>query len=94
MPTDAHPPWQIQDCFLEFHSRWLTLIGEHWLDTQGQALEYWRIEKTDSVIVLPIQVDDLAQPHILLPPASFRPGVGQVTLDFPGGRRLTEQTPE
>jgi hypothetical protein len=94
MPPDAHPPWQVQDRFLELHSRWMTLIGEHWLDPQGQRLEYWRIEKADSVIVLPIQPDHLGQPHILLPPASFRPGVGQVTLDFPGGRRLTGQTPE
>jgi hypothetical protein len=94
MPTDAHPPWQVQDRFLELHSRWMTLIGEHWLDAQGQRLEYWRIEKADSVIVLPIQPDHLGQSHILLPPASFRPGVGQVTLDFPGGRCLAEQTPE
>jgi hypothetical protein len=94
MPPDAHPPWQVQDRFLELHSRWMTLIGEHWLDAQGQQLEYWRIEKADSIIVLPIQPDHLGQSHILLPPASFRPGVGQVTLDFPGGRRLAEQTPE
>ncbi len=94
MPPDAQPPWQVQDRFLELHSRWMTLIGEHWLDTQGQQLEYWRIEKTDSVIVLPIQQDHLGQSHILLPPASYRPGMGQVTLDFPGGRRLAEQTPE
>lgn len=94
MPPDAQPPWQVQDRFLELHSRWMTLIGEHWIDTQGQRLEYWRIEKADSVIVLPIQQDHLGQSHILLPPASFRPGVGQVTLDFPGGRRLVGQTPE
>jgi hypothetical protein len=48
----------------------------------------------DSVIVLPIQQDHLGQSHILLPPASFRPGVGQVTLDFPGGQRLARQKPE
>ena len=94
MPPDAQPPWQVQDRFLELHSRWMTLIGEHWLDAQGQQLEYWRIEKADSVIVLPIQPDHLGQSHILLPPASFRPGVGKVTLDFPGGRRLVGHTPE
>lgn len=94
MPPDEQPPWHVQDRFLELHSRWMTLIGEHWLDAQGQRLEYWRIEKTDSVIVLPIQRDLLGQSHILLPPASFRPGVGQVTLDFPGGRRLAGQSPE
>ncbi len=94
MPPDAQPPWQVQDRFLELHSRWMTLIGEHWQDAQGQRLEYWRIEKADSVIVLPIQPNHLGQPHVLLPPASFRPGVGQVTLDFPGGRCAEGKTPE
>ena len=94
IPPDANAPWQVQDRFLEFHSRWMTLVGEHWLDTQGQRLEYWRVEKADSIIVLPMQPDPLGQSHLLLPPASFRPGVGQVTLDFPGGRRLVGQTLE
>ncbi len=94
MPPHDPPYWQVQDRFLELHSRWLTLIGEHWQDAHGQPLDYWRIEKADSVIVLPIQADDQAQSHILLPTASFRPGVGQVTLDFPGGRRLAAQKPE
>ncbi|WP_017301605.1 hypothetical protein [Nodosilinea nodulosa] len=94
MLPDAYPSWQVQDRFLELHSRWMTLIGEHWQDAQGQRLEYWRIEKADSVIVLPIQKDTLVQPQILLPPASYRPGVGRVTLDFPGGRRLEGQRPE
>jgi hypothetical protein len=94
MLPDAYPSWQVQDRFLELHSRWVTLIAEHWQDAQGQRLEYWRIEKADSVIVLPIQKDALAQPQILLPPASYRPGVGRVTLDFPRGRRLEGQRPE
>jgi NUDIX domain len=82
-------PWQVHDRFLELHSRWMTLIGEHLQDHQGKILEYWRIEKTDSVIVLPIQ-----DGQFLLPPPSYRPGLGQVTLDFPGGRVSEEQTPE
>jgi hypothetical protein len=94
MPPHDPSCWQVKDRFLELHSPWLTLIGEHWQDAQGQPLEYWRVEKADSVIVLPIQADDLAQPHIWLPAASFRPGVGEVTLDFPGGRVLEGQTPE
>jgi hypothetical protein len=93
MVPNAPPDWQVQDRFLTLHSRWMTLIGEHWLDAQGQPLEYWRIEKADSVIVLPLQADSLAQPHLLLPPASYRPGIGQATLDFPGGRCLAEQSP-
>jgi hypothetical protein len=82
-------PWRVRDRFLELHSRWMTLIGEHLQDHQGEILEYWRIEKADSVIVLPIQ-----DGQFLLPPPSYRPGVGQVTLDFPGGRVSAGQTPE
>ena len=82
-------PWQVHDRFLELHSRWMTLIGEHLQDHQGKILEYWRIEKADSVIVLPIQED-----RILLPSPTYRPGIGQATLDFPGGRVLEDQTPE
>ncbi|HEY9621036.1 MAG TPA: NUDIX domain-containing protein [Crinalium sp.] len=77
--SDQH--WQTRDRFLSLHSRWMTLIAEHLQDHQGQILEYWRVEKADSAIVLPIQGD-----RILLPAASYRPGIGQVTLDFPGGR--------
>ncbi|MCY7391269.1 MAG: NUDIX domain-containing protein [Leptolyngbyaceae cyanobacterium CAN_BIN12] len=86
---DAEHPWQVRDRFLELHSRWMTLIGEHLQDQQGEILEYWRIEKADSVIVLPIQSG-----RILLPSPSYRPGVGQVTLDFPGGRVTEGQKPE
>jgi len=87
--SHANQPWQTCDSFLELHSRWMTLIGEHLQDPQGEILEYWRIEKADSVIVLPILGN-----CILLPSPSYRPGIGQVTLDFPGGRVLEEQTPE
>lgn len=86
---DSAQAWQVHDRFLELHSRWMTLIGEHLQDDQGQRLEYWRIEKADSVIILPIQGD-----RLLLPSASYRPGIGQVTLDFPGGRVPEGQTPE
>ena len=82
-------PWRVQDSFLELRSRWLTLIGEHLEDDQGNLLEYWRIEKADSVIVLPIQGD-----RIWLPPPSYRPGVGHMTLDFPGGRLLEGVLPQ
>ncbi|MBE9182350.1 NUDIX domain-containing protein [Oculatella sp. LEGE 06141] len=86
---DDSNPWQVRDRFLEMHSRWMTLIGEDLQDQQGEILEYWRIEKADSVIVLPIQND-----QFLLPLPSYRPGVGQVILDFPGGRVPETQTPE
>jgi len=62
-------------------SPWVKLLGERWIDDQGQALEYWRVEKAHSVIVLTIR-----QGNLLLPHAQFRPGAGRATLDFPGGR--------
>lgn len=89
MQSNVEETWQVRDRFLELHSRWMTLIGEHLQDQQGEILEYWRIEKADSVIVLPIQND-----QFMLPLPSYRPGVGQVTLDFPGGRVPETQTPE
>jgi len=90
------PNWQVRDRFFELHSRWILLIGEHLQDHQGQILEYWRIEKADSVIVLPIQKNSYAaskEHFILLPSLSYRPGVGQATLDFPGGRIAEGQSP-
>lgn len=97
--------WTVRDRFLELRSQWMTLIGEHLQTPQGQDLEYWRIQKADSVVVLPIQqsatqldadgADPSAQTEdrLLLPQPSYRPGVGQITLDFPGGRITDGQSP-
>jgi hypothetical protein len=81
--------WQVGDRFLNLQTHWLTLIGEHWQTPDGEKLDYWRVEKADSVIVLPLQFQ-----HLLLPPPMFRPGVGQATLDFPGGRLSAGLRPE
>lgn len=80
--------WQTDDRFVEIRSPWVTLIGEHLRDERGQLLDYWRVEKVDSAIVLPIQQEQL----ILCPPV-YRPGVGQATVDFPGGRVPADQDP-
>ncbi|MGQ9864691.1 MAG: NUDIX hydrolase [Pseudanabaenaceae cyanobacterium] len=69
------------DRLLYLQTKWLTLIGEHLQDGQGNVYEYWRIEKADSVIVLPRY-----RQAVLLPPPTYRPGIGQPTLDLPGGR--------
>ena len=81
--------WKTGDRFLEIRSHWVTLIGEHLEDDLGQTLEYWRVEKADSVVILPIQ-----NQQIILPPLTYRPGVGILTFDFPGGRIPEEKSPE
>ncbi|WP_413176217.1 NUDIX hydrolase [Anabaena azotica] len=81
--------WQVQNRFLELRSKWLTVIGENLQDHEGQLLEYWRVEKADSVVILPIQNN-----YVILPPPSYRPGVGDFTLDFPGGRVPNDKSPE
>jgi hypothetical protein len=85
----AHSPvWKTLERFVEIHSPWLTLIGEKLQDERGHVCDYWRVEKADSAIILPIW-----QQQLLLPVPTYRPGVGQVTLDFPGGRIPTGQEP-
>lgn len=87
--TTSGPDWQTCDRFLDMRSKWFTLIGEHLRDHKGQLLEYWRVERAHSVIILPIQTNQL-----LLMPPSYRPGVGESTLDFPGGRLPETAPPE
>ena len=70
-------------------SQWVTLIGERWLCDKGKELEYWRVEKADSVIVLPIQAG-----HIVCVAPTFRPGIGRATLDLPGGRLPADKAPQ
>jgi hypothetical protein len=73
--------WRLIKEFVRTTSQWVTLVGERWLCDKGKELEYWRVEKVDSVIVLPIY-----QGMLLTAKPTFRPGVGRETLDFPGGR--------
>ena len=79
--------WHLRDRFLALKTRWFALIGEHW-DTEQGMLEYWRIERDHSVVVLPLLAGSF-----VLPEPIYRPGVGQATLDFPGGRIAPEQSP-
>lgn len=73
--------WRLLNEFVRVGSKWVTLVGEHWLCEKGKELEYWRVEKVDSVIVLPIQAG-----QIFCVKPTFRVGVCRSTLDFPGGR--------
>lgn len=75
-----------------FHlkSKWLTLFCEEWKSEDGALFEYWRIEKADSLIVVP-----RFENQFVFPQPIFRPGVNKTTLDFPGGRldnNLGEET--
>lgn len=88
-PLPASRPWEVCDRFLDLNTPWFVLVGEHLLSDRQQLLEYWRIEKANSVIVLPI-----GQQCFWLPSPMYRPGVGTSTLDFPGGRIQSEQGPE
>ncbi len=67
--------WRVEERFLELRSQWLTVIGEKLEDEHGNILEYWRVKKADSVVILPIQNN-----LIILPPPSYRPGVGELTF--------------
>ena len=88
MKINSQDNWKILERFVEIRSSWLTLIGEKLQDEQQQILDYWRIEKADSVVIVTIQNN-----RFLLPKPAYRPGLAQATLDFPGGRVLPEKTP-
>ena len=81
--------WKTLDRYLELRSPWFTLIGEHLEDDVQQVHDYWRVERTNSVVILTIHDGTL-----LFPMLNYRPGLGKPTLDFPGGRISEGQTPE
>lgn len=80
--------WKTLHRFVDLHTPWLRLIGEYLMDDKEQTLQYWRIEKADSVVVLPIH-----RQHILLPRPVYRPGIGKATWDLPGGRVPENRSP-
>lgn len=81
--------WKTLDRFVEIRSPWFTLIGEHIQDDLQQIHDYWRLEHTDSVVILTIHDN-----KILFPMLNYRPGLGKPTLDFPGGQVNAGQTSE
>jgi ADP-ribose pyrophosphatase YjhB (NUDIX family) len=66
---------------VEIRSPWLTVVAERLEEAPGHELDYWRVEKADSVVVVTLLGD-----QIVLPPRTYRPGVSRLTLDLPGGR--------
>lgn len=73
--------WDFLSRIVEIRSPWLSMIGERLRDGAGQELEYWRVEKPDSLVVITVR-----EGRLILPRRSYRPGVGRTTLDFAGGR--------
>jgi len=73
--------WVLKNEISRIHSKWVTIFCEQWLDETETELEYWRVEKDDSVIVVPVQNE-----KIICAAPCFRPGIKALTLDFPGGR--------
>ncbi len=86
--VEQHTTWRTLSQFVQIRSPWLTLIGEKLEDENHRVLDYWRIEKADSVIIITLQNN-----QFLLPKPMYRPGLGQTTLDFPGGRVTEGKTP-
>lgn len=64
-----------------FTTDWVRLVGELLKDEDGNSLDYWRVEKEDSVIIIPF-----VQAKIVSPGMYYRPGIKEKTYDFPGGR--------
>jgi len=81
MKAAQSPPWKVLSRFVEISSPWLTVIGERLRDDSGKELEYWRVEKAHSLVVITVQNGKL-----ILPNSAYRPGVGRATVDFCGGR--------
>ncbi|HAT13887.1 MAG TPA: NUDIX hydrolase, partial [Microcoleaceae bacterium UBA11344] len=62
--------WKTLDRLVEINSHWVKLIAEHLENTEGKVIEYWRVERADSVVILTIQNDKL-----LFPVPMYRPGI-------------------
>jgi len=73
--------WEFLSKFVEIKTPWLTLIGEKIKDDRGTILDYWRVEKDDSLIII-----TQYQKQLIFPKKTFRVGIKKATLDFAGGR--------
>ena len=79
--TDGPKDWKVMSELVKIESPWLTIIGERIQDDRDQLLDYWRVSKDDSAVVVTIH-----RGRFVFPRPVYRVGVGQATLDFPGGR--------
>jgi len=73
--------WKVVNELVKIQSPWLTIIGERIQDDRDKLLDYWRVEKDDSAVIVTIH-----RGQFIFPKPIYRVGVDETTLDFPGGR--------
>lgn len=81
--------WQVINKIVEIKSPWVNLIGEKIKDNQGNILDYWRVEKPDSLVIITQYKNQLIFPKLM-----YRVGISKVSLDFAGGRVEPEKSLE
>jgi hypothetical protein len=81
--TDEKNPlsWTYISEIARIQSPWITIVAEHFKNENSDPIDYWRIERPDSAIVIVLHKNML-----IFPKAQYRPGINEVTLDFCGGR--------
>jgi NUDIX domain. len=85
----APTKWIKMGDIARIESPWISLIAERLKDPErDNVMDYWRIERADSAIIIVVQGNKL-----IFPKHQFRPGIGRLTLDFPGGRIKNGQKP-
>jgi hypothetical protein len=73
--------WKVLSKIASIESPWLTIVVERLQDDEQNEYEYWRVEKSNGMIVITVQ-----NGQMILPEPTYRPGIGDHTLDFCGGR--------
>mmetsp|Transcript_61491 Transcript_61491/g.150512 ORF Transcript_61491/g.150512 Transcript_61491/m.150512 type:complete len:293 (+) Transcript_61491:191-1069(+) len=74
-------PWETISQIGSLETPWVRMVGEKIRDNDGKLLDYWRVEKPASVVVVTIHRN-----KFVLPKQQYRPGTHKTTRDFPGGR--------
>lgn len=85
---DTSSEWEKVSDIVKIQNKWLSIIGERLRDDGGNLIDYWRVEKDHSAVIL-----TQYRGQLVFPKPSFRPGVGKRTLDFPGGRIPSDKEP-
>ncbi len=80
------PNWKVKNTIVRISSPWVEVVAENLLDNKGNPCEYWRVEKADSIIIIPCY-----NGSIIVPKPSYRHGIQKETYDFPGGRRERDE---